>query len=77
MVDKIPSISGKKLLNYFMKQGSEFKRAKGSHHVLKSSFNGKVFVIPIHKNEDLDRGTLYAILKQSGIELEYFLKTYK
>ena len=77
MPDKMPSVSGKKLLDYYLKQGSELKRIKGSHHVIKSSFNQKIFVIPIHKNEDLDRGTLHAILTQSGVDIEYFLKTYK
>jgi len=69
----LPIVSGKKLLNFFIHSGCNLKRIKGSHHVLKSNINGKMFVIPIHSNENLDRGTLKAILTQAGLSKDEFV----
>ena len=77
MGNKLPIIKGKDLLNFFMKNGCELKRVKGSHHVLKSIYNYKLFVIPVHTNEDLDRGLLREIIKQSGLTTEEFIELYK
>ena len=77
MCEKLPVISGKDLLNFYLKCGCELKRVKGSHHVLKSIYNGSMFVIPVHSNEEIDRGLLKAIIRQSGIELEQFTLLWK
>lgn len=74
MGEKLPVVSGKDLLDFYIKLGFELKRIKGSHHVLKSGVNGRMFVIPIHSNEDLDRGTLKGIIQQSGLKYDEFLK---
>ncbi|MGI6423856.1 MAG: type II toxin-antitoxin system HicA family toxin [Tepidanaerobacteraceae bacterium] len=31
-----------------------------------------MFVIPVHANEELDRGLLKAIIRQSGLEVDRF-----
>jgi predicted RNA binding protein YcfA (HicA-like mRNA interferase family) len=36
MGEKLPVISGKELLQFYIKMGCELKRVKGSHHVIKS-----------------------------------------
>lgn len=73
MGERLPVISGKDLLSFYLKMGCELKRVKGSHHVIKSIFNGQMFVIPIHSNEELDRGTLRVIIRQSGMDIEHFI----
>lgn len=72
MGEKFPVITGKDLLDFLIKQGCELKRVKGSHHVVKSIYNQKMFVIPVHSNEDLDRGTLRSILRQVGLGSDDF-----
>lgn len=44
---------------------------KGSHVVLKRKDGQRTIIIPDHN--ELDRGTLKAILKQSGFEIEELL----
>jgi predicted RNA binding protein YcfA (HicA-like mRNA interferase family) len=43
------------------------KRIKGSHHIYQNPVSGKITVVPMHK-KDLPKGTLYAILKQAGVD---------
>ncbi len=62
MGEKLPVISGKDLLQFYISMGCELKRVKGSHHVIKSIYNDSMFVIPVHTNEELDRG-LFAICR--------------
>lgn len=77
MGKKLPVISGKDLLNFYIEIGCELKRIKGSHHVIKSIYNESMFVIPVHSNEKLDRGLLRAIIRQSGLEVDDFIELWK
>lgn len=77
MGERLPVINGKDLLDFYLKLGCELKRVKGSHHVVRSVYNGGMFVIPIHSNEELDRGLLRAIIRQSGLEVEQFIMMWK
>jgi predicted RNA binding protein YcfA (HicA-like mRNA interferase family) len=77
MTERLPVISGKDLLQFYIKMGCELKRVKGSHHVLKSIYNGSMFVIPVHANEEIDRGLLRAIVRQSGLEIGHFVELWK
>ena len=72
MGEKLPVISGKDLLQFYIRMGCELKRVKGSHHVIKSIYNDSMFVILVHANEELDRGLLRAIIRQSGLEVDRF-----
>lgn len=74
MGKKLPVISGKDLLSFYIRMGCELKRIKGSHHVIKSIYNESMFVIPVHSNEKLDRGLLRAIIRQSGLEVDDFIE---
>ena len=74
MGKKLPVISGKDLLSFYIRMGCELKRIKGSHHVIKSIYNESMFVIPVHSNEKLDRGLLRAIIRQSGLEVDDFFR---
>ena len=77
MGDKFPTIKGKELVDFLAKQGCEIKRIKGSHYVLKSAFNNKMIVIPVHSSEELDRGTLRSIIRQAGIDIDDFVDLWK
>lgn len=77
MGEKLPVISGKDLVKLFLKYGCELKRVKGSHHIILSKFNNQIFVVPVHSNEEIDRGLLKVIIKQSGLDIDQFIDMQK
>lgn len=69
---RLPSVKPKQVLKTLVKLDFEVKRQTGSHIRLIHP-DGRATTIAMH-NRDLPKGTLRAILKQSGITLEDFLK---
>ncbi|MCK4763667.1 MAG: type II toxin-antitoxin system HicA family toxin [Candidatus Aminicenantes bacterium] len=56
------------------KAGFEFDRyAKGSHEIWKNTETGKRTTIPNHPGS-IPEGTLRAIIRQAGIDVDTFLK---
>ena len=70
-MSKLPVLSGKECIQILKRHGFEFRRQKGSHIILKHSSSKVILTIPDHK--ELDRGTLRAIIRQSGLGLKEFL----
>ncbi len=68
----LPAISGKQCVRVLESAGFTLLRQKGSHIVLRKSEPFHQLVVPEHK--ELDRGTLRAIIRQSGLSIEEFLK---
>ncbi len=66
---KLPVISGERLIKILVKKGFSVRRLAGSHVVLQKGF--VVFSVPLH--EELKKGTLKAILNQSGLTVEDLL----
>jgi len=62
------SYSAKDLVSILKRNGFEFKRSKGSHHIYENSTTGKITFVPMHGNKDLPKGTYYGILKQAGLD---------
>lgn len=62
-----PSLTPKKLAGILAKKGFVLDRVKGSHQIWINKNEGKRVVVPMHK-KDLPAGTLYAILRQAGID---------
>ncbi|MGYP001566743723 len=71
-MSKIPQILGKDLSKILLKCGFVSRKTKGSHLVFVHP-DGKRTVIPIH-NKPIAKGTLRAILKQSGLSVDDLLK---
>jgi predicted RNA binding protein YcfA (HicA-like mRNA interferase family) len=63
---KIPSLTPTELIKILMKNGFIIDRIKGSHHILYNEYTRVRIVVPMHKT-DLPKGTLYEIIKQSGL----------
>jgi predicted RNA binding protein YcfA (HicA-like mRNA interferase family) len=63
----IPSLTPKELIKILEQHGFVLKRIHGSHHYFYHPQSKKITVVPVH-NKDMKRGTLYAILKQAGID---------
>ena len=72
---KLKQVKPKKLLKALLKLGFIKKRQKGSHIFLEGYVNNqkKFTSISLH-NESIPRGTLKAILKQTGVTEEEIIK---
>ena len=71
-MSNLPRISGRECIKALDKVGFYFKRQEGSHIVLRRDGPFAQVVVPDHK--ELDTGTLRAIIRQSGLSIDEFLK---
>lgn len=69
---KLPTVSGRECIKALEKVGFHFQRQEGSHIVLRRSDPFAQVVVPDHK--ELDRGTLRAIIRHSGLSAEEFVR---
>ena len=67
---KLPALSGKELVQILKKDGFQVVRQKGSHVSLQKG--DYKTVVPLH--DDLAKGTIMGILKQSGLSKEDLVK---
>ena len=70
-MSKLPKISGRECAKALTRGGFAFKRQEGSHIILRRDEPFAQIVVPDHK--ELDRGTLRAIIRQSGLSVAEFL----
>ena len=66
----LPRISGREAVAALTKTGFQVRRQKGSHIILRRDNPFAQTVVPDHP--ELDRGTLRAIIRQSGLTVEQF-----
>ena len=67
----LPRISGRKIVTALSKAGYEKDRQKGSHIVLRQTeAPHRRIVVPDH--DEVAKGTLRAIIKQTGLTVEEF-----
>ncbi|MBI5229852.1 MAG: type II toxin-antitoxin system HicA family toxin [Candidatus Magasanikbacteria bacterium] len=69
-MSKLPALKPKQVIRALEKAGFCFIRQKGSHRIYIKDDVG--ITIPFH-NKDLKKGTLFHIIKQSGLTVEKFL----
>jgi predicted RNA binding protein YcfA (HicA-like mRNA interferase family) len=71
---KLPSVSGERVVRALKRAGFVELRQRGSHVSLEKQIGDKVFrtVVPMHSS--LSKGTLFDILKQSGLSVEEFIE---
>jgi predicted RNA binding protein YcfA (HicA-like mRNA interferase family) len=65
-VSRLPSISGRKLIAALKRLGFEVVRIRGSHHYLLHA-DGRATVVPVHAGEDIGRGLLAKILRDTEV----------
>ena len=70
-MSKLPTLSGRECINALAKAGFAFKRQEGSHIIVRRDEPFAQLAVPDHKG--LDRGTLRAIIRQSGLSVDEFL----
>ena len=68
---KLPVLSGKVVIKALSNVGYDFDHESGSHVTLVNT-SGKKITIP--KHSELGPGILEAMIKQSGLTVEEFLK---
>ena len=72
-MSKLPGISGRECVKALGKAAFYFKRQEGSHIILRRDNPFAQVVVQDHK--ELDRGTLRAIIRQSGLSVDEFTKS--
>jgi len=71
---RLPSMTARDVIRKLKKAGFVFDRqAKGSHEIYYNPKTKRRVTVPNHPG-DLPKGTLRAIIKQSGLTVEEFLK---
>ena len=66
-MSNMPSLTSKDLVRILQQKGFLLDRSSGSHQIWLHPVSRKRAIVPMH-SKDLPSGTLYAILKQSGID---------
>jgi len=74
LMPKVPIVKGAKLVRVLKKKGFVLNRVNGSHHILIHPQKQITISVPIHKGKTLGRGITIAIIKDSGLTIEEFLK---
>jgi predicted RNA binding protein YcfA (HicA-like mRNA interferase family) len=69
---KLPRVSGQECLSVLLKLGFFLRRQTGSHMIVRRQEPHCQVVIPNHK--ELDSGTLRAIIRQTGLSVEEFIR---
>jgi predicted RNA binding protein YcfA (HicA-like mRNA interferase family) len=70
-MSRLPRISGREGVKALERVGFRFKRQEGSHIILRRDEPFAQVVVPEH--QELDRGTLRAIIRQAGLSVEEFV----
>ncbi len=69
-MSKLPRLSGRDCVKALTKIGFYQKRQHGSHIILRRDSPFAQLVVPDH--QELDRGTLRAILRQANLSVDEF-----
>ncbi|HEY5048686.1 MAG TPA: type II toxin-antitoxin system HicA family toxin [Rhizomicrobium sp.] len=72
---RLPTVSGKRVVQALSRAGFVTERVAGSHYVL--VFPGdptRTITVPVHGNRDLKPGTLRSIVRQAGFSVEEFVE---
>jgi len=69
-------LPAEKLIKALAKVGFKPVRQRGSHIILKHD-DGRVTVVPVHRDEEIGRGLLSKIIKDAGLTREDFQKLLK
>ncbi|MFA6548743.1 MAG: type II toxin-antitoxin system HicA family toxin [Candidatus Margulisiibacteriota bacterium] len=74
MSNKIPVLKGKEVVRALEKAGFVVKRTTGSHVILKNNSTSKIAIVPTHGSKDIKRGTMFSIIRQTGLSIEAFIE---
>jgi predicted RNA binding protein YcfA (HicA-like mRNA interferase family) len=72
-MNRLPSLTPRQLVAALEKLGFVVVRVVGSHYQMFNAATRRHTTVPYH-NRDLPRGTVNAILQQSGVSRDEFLR---
>lgn len=70
-MSKLPSLTGKRVVDALEKAGFVVLRVRSSHHFLRHS-DGRTTVVPVHAGETLGPGLMGKILRDCELTREEF-----
>jgi predicted RNA binding protein YcfA (HicA-like mRNA interferase family) len=70
---KLVSIRPTQLIVILKDKGFVFDRIRGSHHIFYNPITGTRATVAVH-GKDVKKGTLNAIIKESGLDRALFVK---
>jgi predicted RNA binding protein YcfA (HicA-like mRNA interferase family) len=71
---RLPVVDGRQVVRALTKVGFVVDRVAGSHHVpVYPTDPRRTVTVPVHGAKDLRRGTLRAIVRQAGLNVEEFV----
>jgi predicted RNA binding protein YcfA (HicA-like mRNA interferase family) len=74
MTGRLPALKPQDVLRALQRAGFVVVRVKGSHHILVHKDDAtRMTNVPRHGSRDLPRGTLRAIISQSGLTVDEFI----
>ena len=71
-MSRLPQVSGPEIVRALQKVGFTIRRQHGSHIIMRRDDPHAQTVVPNHRQ--IDRGTLRAILRQSELSNDEFIK---
>ncbi|MCS6806990.1 MAG: type II toxin-antitoxin system HicA family toxin [Blastocatellia bacterium] len=72
-MSRLPALKPDEVIRKLQKVGFQIDHVTGSHYILRHP-DGRRVVVPYHAGRDIKRGVLRAIIRQSGLTVEEFLK---
>lgn len=69
----VPAVRGDKLVRALQRAGFTLTRVSGSHHRLRHP-DGRSTTVPVHPGKDVPKGTLRAILQDTGLTVDELIK---
>ena len=74
---RLPVLSASEAIKVLLKAGFQKKRQKGSHIIFTKFEGGEKIGVVVPNHKEIDPGTLLAIIRQSRLTKEEFLKLLK
>ena len=74
MSEKLPVISGKRMIRFLEERGFRQVRRRGSHIILTK---GKDWEITVPDHRELRKGTLRGILNDAGVSRNEFIRYFR
>ena len=74
---RLPIVSGRELIKFFMKEVYEKSSSRGDHVTLVKIIDNKPYLVTIPPYKDISIGLLIRIIKQSHFSKEEFLQKFR
>ncbi|HTW84150.1 MAG TPA: type II toxin-antitoxin system HicA family toxin [Candidatus Sulfotelmatobacter sp.] len=70
MSEKLPALDGQRFVRALKRAGFLIVRVRGSAHIMRHPEGGRMVSVHVHKGVTIKRGTLAALLEDSGLTVE-------